>query len=1043
MAQTTGSGGSTITAESDEDIVQLSPFEITADDRGYLASNALSGTRLNTSLEDIASSTTVVTKQQLLDTAVTDINDLFLYEASTEGLGNFTAVTINRDGGVNDDAADDPATANRIRGMNAANIAIGNFVSNRKIAFDTYNIDSIEISRGANSNLFGLGTGSGVVNLMRSAANVQRRSFSVSGRVDSYGGVRGSFDFNQPLVQDKFAVRFAGVAQNKAFELEPSYDDTRRFYGALTWKPLKKTTVRFSAEQFNREAQVPNTVTPRDYITDWLAHGRPAWDPTTQRVTYADGTTTGTFAQGTDATTLPFGLQGGAGLYARGVLYVEPDGNVSFWSVGRTGNAATPLTRNQNVRLLQSSTALSRTRALQYPLFFDKGVNDKSVYDWSSINYIAPNYTEDEASTFVTELEQILFENRNHQLAAKLGWFHQDFERYKRNMVVGNDTIIYVDVNSKLINGDPNPNFGRPYAGATAPIILRQPEEIDTKAVDLAYIWTPESRNDRNWIGQQRFNFHGELRKTESTNYRYRDMIVSQHSWTNTANRGSAPETYYQYYLGDATGYNGDYAPTSRSILSGSYPFHWYNGASGQQRWISDTAELGEAAITGTNTQQQKIDTLNITYQGSFFDNRVVPTFGWRRDKQQGRQSAANAPVDPATGWITYDDLDVFRDWIGQSGETKTAGIVVKPAPWLNLFYNYSDSFDPLGIAYNIFGEVLPNPTSEGTDWGFALKLLEGRLFIKVNRYDNTEFNSRRSQIGTIGSRIHRLEGWRQPYAESFYPWAANVVTQRFLDQGVANPTQEQVFNAAADFMQIDPVQLRRQDETGAVYVPADVTSKGWEVEVTYNPTRNWRVKANVAQTEASDSNIGADVTAYLAERYAVWTTITDDDGNRWWDFNGGRPYTRYLSDILAPYSFEVANSGKPRPQLREWRFNALTNYDFTDGPLKNFSVGGALRWESKGAIGFYGLPLDDNGLITGLDPDRPVYDKARYKIDLNASYKFRLFEDKVRGRIQLNVRDIFEGGRLQAIAVNPDGSHYAFRIVDPRQFILSTTFDL
>ncbi len=1028
---------------NDEEPLVLSPFTVNSKDEGYLASNALSGTRLNTSLEDIAASTTVVTKQQLVDTAVNDINDLFLYEASTEGLGNFTAVTINRDGGVNDDAAADPNTANRIRGMNAANMAISSFISNSKIPFDTYNIDSIEISRGANSNLFGLGTGSGVVNLVRSAANVHRRAGSVSARVDSVGGVRGSFDYNQPLIQEKLAIRIAGVDQNKRFQREPSYDDSRRLYGALTFQPSKRTTLRFSAEHYTRDAQVPNYVTPRDGISEWITYGSPAWNPATQRVTYANGTVTGTFAQNTDNSTLPWGLIGGSILYNSGVLHVEPTGEVGFWSVGRTGNAATPLTRNQNVRLLQSGTRLSRERGLLYPLFFDRGVTDKSIYDWSSINYIAPNLTQDEADTFVTELEQILLERGNHLLAAKLGWFHQDFERYTRKQVVGNDTVLYVDVNSHLINGSPNPNFGRPYVGGNQPLIQRWPEEIDTKSLDLAYQWRPGRGDGRQWIGQQRVNFHTELRENESTEYRYRDMFLSTHSWTNTANRTAGPYIYYQYYLGDATGRNVDYAPTSQSVLAGTYPFFWYNGAAGQQRWINDPAELGEAAITGTNTRQQKIETYNLTYQGSFFDNRVIPTLGWRHDKQRSRNSASVA-VDPATGWISYDNLENFSNstWLERSGDTKTLGIVLKPTSWLNLHYNFSDSFNPDIIRYDIFGGVLPNAVSEGYDFGFTLKLLEGKLFVRVNRYDNTEKNSIRSQIGTIGSRIHRLEGWRQPYNESLYPWAENVVRQRFLNQGNTNPTQEQLFNATAEFMQIDPVQLRMQDETGAVYVPADVTSRGWEFEVTYNPTRNWRIKANLAQMEAIDSNIGNSVTEYLADRLPVWTSIRDDQGNLWWEANNSTARGRYIADILAPYSFEVANSGKPRAQMREWRFNVLSNYDFTDGVLKNFSVGGALRWESKGAIGFYGLPADASGLITGLDPDRPIHDKARYYVDLNVGYKFKLFRDTVRGRVQLNVRDFLERGRLQPLAVNPDGSPYAFRIIDPQQFILSTTFD-
>jgi hypothetical protein len=48
-----------------------------------------------------------------------------------------------------------------------------------------------------------------------------------------------------------------------------------------------------------------------------------------------------------------------------------------------------------------------------------------------------------------------------------------------------------------------------------------------------------------------------------------------------------------------------------------------------------------------------------------------------------------------------------------------------------------------------------------------------------------------------------------------------------------------------------------------------------------------------------------------------------------------------------------------------------------------------------------------------------------------------------VRARIQFNVKNVFEGGRLQAVAFNPDGQPYAFRIIDPRQFILQAKFDL
>ena len=83
------------------------------------------------------------------------------------------------------------------------------------------------------------------------------------------------------------------------------------------------------------------------------------------------------------------------------------------------------------------------------------------------------------------------------------------------------------------------------------------------------------------------------------------------------------------------------------------------------------------------------------------------------------------------------------------------------------------------------------------------------------------------------------------------------------------------------------------------------------------------------------------------------------------------------------------------------------------------------------------------DGVIRSLDPSKPVFDKARYAVDLSTSYGFHWFSDKVRARVQLNVRDVFENGRIQAVAVNPDRSVFAARIIDPRQFILSISFEL
>jgi hypothetical protein len=40
-------------------------------------------------------------------------------------------------------------------------------------------------------------------------------------------------------------------------------------------------------------------------------------------------------------------------------------------------------------------------------------------------------------------------------------------------------------------------------------------------------------------------------------------------------------------------------------------------------------------------------------------------------------------------------------------------------------------------------------------------------------------------------------------------------------------------------------------------------------------------------------------------------------------------------------------------------------------------------------------------------------------------------------------VQNVTESGHLQGVAVNPDGTFNQYRIIDPRQFIFTTTFNL
>ena len=154
------------TPKPDEDIKKLSPFVVTssANDIGYYAENTLAGSRLNTNIGDLAASITVVTRQQMLDTASINLNDVFLYESNTECTGNYTAFAFDNRGGISDNTAVSPTTSNRVRGIGSVDSARDYYPSITQFPFDVYNTESVGINRGPNSLLFGLGSPSGIVN---------------------------------------------------------------------------------------------------------------------------------------------------------------------------------------------------------------------------------------------------------------------------------------------------------------------------------------------------------------------------------------------------------------------------------------------------------------------------------------------------------------------------------------------------------------------------------------------------------------------------------------------------------------------------------------------------------------------------------------------------------------------------------------------------------------------------------------------------------------------------------------------------------------
>lgn len=162
--------------------VVLSPFTVSTEgDTGYLAQNSLSGSRLNTSLADLAAPITAFTAEFIEDVGLRSVEEMVVYLPSAEILYQKANVAT---------FTEDAATI-RVRGL-PATAAVNYFPSSLRL--DLFNTGRLEQSRGPNSILFGFGSPGGVINLAPNRASLGSTFGTVALAARSHRGVRATLD---------------------------------------------------------------------------------------------------------------------------------------------------------------------------------------------------------------------------------------------------------------------------------------------------------------------------------------------------------------------------------------------------------------------------------------------------------------------------------------------------------------------------------------------------------------------------------------------------------------------------------------------------------------------------------------------------------------------------------------------------------------------------------------------------------------------------------------------------------------------------------
>lgn len=205
----------------------------------------MAGSRLKTSLKDLAGGIQVVTEQFLQDTGSTDAEKLLVYTTNTEVAGpdgNFTGSNADTN---DNEVRRNPSSTTRVRGLANADRTRGYFLSD--IDFDAYNTDRITLSRGPNGMLFGLGSPGGIIDNSLKIAKLRDAS-SVQIAAGSYGAHREVVDINRVLVPKKAALRIIGLLKEDRFMQGESFANDHRICGSLLVQPLPNTVFRANAE---------------------------------------------------------------------------------------------------------------------------------------------------------------------------------------------------------------------------------------------------------------------------------------------------------------------------------------------------------------------------------------------------------------------------------------------------------------------------------------------------------------------------------------------------------------------------------------------------------------------------------------------------------------------------------------------------------------------------------------------------------------------------------------------------------------------------
>lgn len=950
-------GPGQLSAQDDDEneILELTPFEIDeSTNTGYYATETLSGTYLRTNMRTLANPVTVLTAEFLSDIGADSYEDAVSYLPSS---GSFQGDIADNDGNTAR-----TGTPYNTRGFRVTQLT-QNFLATN-VRQDNYNTERLTQSRGPNSLLFGLGSVGGSMNITTKRGILGSDFARAQLRFDDFDTTRYSIDYNKVLIEDKLALRLAGLNDDQRTFRDLQFRLRKSIYGNLTYKPFEKTTINFMGEWGGIDELNPRLFLTKDALTPFV--NSTLSDLQKANLTDIDVIVSGTNAQRNTARNLQNNVTRGLGNTNR-LTYIENDPSLGVQNYKWKSLGDFPFingTRVNNVSIVDPQ--------LTPDVFWPVDTIPSGPQDQFNTDY----------EKFGVDIQQQLFENTFLQLVAQ--W--EETENYDFRPVRRQEWIIKVDPNyylptqSAADNPDPtrplNPYYGQPYL-ETSPREEERWTDFTQYRANLSHKFDLSEYEPYEGFDLGAFSLVGSWYYLEN-DFRLtrKEEMTTKSLFANGSLDNTQGWVWRRYYLTEDN--------TS----------HWPD-----KPW-SPISQAGDSSIPGNikpgvesafvnrlnpiNTISET-ESLSLLGQWSMFKDRLILTGGWREDKLTDR--VMDFVRDPVTRLWEEFETGSFGDPDVNKVQNTNKGIVLRPISWFDIFYNESTNNVNAGVtAFDIFGNGIPDQTGEGEDLGVRFFFMDDKITVKLNRYENVLQNQITNPLrdaAEVGIGLARENGR----------------TQDFLDAMRFNGLDSQIAGA-----------LNFEDYTGnGLWTDVQNTaSEGYELEVTANVTRNWQFLLNVSKQDSEVNSTFLTFKPWYEQFVApvsgnatvrALPADPDDDPNE--------TIGDIIDNIDRKILFHESQVGGQLLRSNEWAWNFVTTYNFDQGEnwLKGVRTGAAMRWRSAPSLGF---PEDADG---NFDTSRTFKGTIEFNTDVFISKRWNVGKETNPYRVDASfrIRNLFD----------------------------------